>query len=131
MNVAHDLLPHLLCLSTSSPFWMGRETGLKSYRSVVFRNFPRTGIPGEFDSYTDFRRFVDTLVKTNSIPDGSKIWWDVRVHPTFPTLEFRICDVCTRVDEAICVAAIFQALVAKLWKQRRDNMTFRVDPATL
>ena len=131
MNVARYMLPHVLCLSTSSPFWMGRETGLKSYRSVVFRNFPRSGMPGEFASYADFRRLVDTLVRTNSIPDGSKIWWDVRPHHKFPTLEFRICDICPRVDEAICIAAIFQALVAKLWKLRRDNMTFRVYPAAM
>ena len=131
MNVVRYMLPHLLCLSTSSPFWMGRETGLKSYRSVVFRNFPRTGIPDVFASDGAFRRLVDTLVRTHSIPDGSKIWWDVRPHPTYPTLEFRVCDVFTRVDEAICVAAIIQALVAKLWKMRRDNTTFRVYPSTL
>ena len=131
MNVARYLLPHVLCLSTSSPFWMGRETGLKSYRSVVFRNFPRSGMPNEFGSYADFRRLVDTLVRTNSIPDGSKIWWDVRPHHKFPTLEFRICDICPRIDEAICIAAILQALVAKLWKLRRDNMTFRVYPTAL
>jgi glutamate---cysteine ligase / carboxylate-amine ligase len=114
-----------------SPFWMGRETGLKSYRSVVFRNFPRTGMPDVFPSDAEYRRFVDTLIKTKSIPNASKIWWDVRPHAIYPTLEFRICDVCTRIDEAICVAALIQALVAKLWKLRRDNMTFRVYPAAL
>jgi glutamate---cysteine ligase / carboxylate-amine ligase len=131
MNVVRYMLPHLLCLSTSSPFWMGRETGLKSYRSVIFRNFPRTGMPDVFPSDAEYRRFVDTLIKTNSIPNASKIWWDVRPHAIYPTLEFRICDVCTRIDEAICVAALIQALVAKLWKLRRDNMTFRVYPAAL
>ena len=126
MNVVRYFMPHVLCLSTSSPFWIGTDTGLKSYRSIVFRNFPRTGIPPFFSSYTDFVRYRDTLVKTNSIPDGTKIWFDVRPNYNYPTLEFRICDVSTRVDEAICVAAIFQALIYKLWKLRRDNMTFRV-----
>lgn len=131
MNVARYMLPHVLCLSTSSPFWMGRDTGLKSYRSIVFRNFPRTGIPRAFQSWADFKDHVDTLVRAKSIPDGTKIWWDVRPNWNYPTLEFRICDVCTTIDEAICVAAILQAIVAKLWKLRRDNMTFRVYPAEL
>jgi carboxylate-amine ligase len=131
MNVCRYLLPHVLCLSTSSPFWVGRNTGLKSYRSTIFRSFPRTGIPRRFDSWSDFTYLVDTLVKTRCIPDGTKIWWDVRPNWQYPTLEFRICDVCTRVDEAVCIAAIFQAIIAKLWKLRRDNMTFRVYPAEL
>lgn len=130
-NVARYFLPHVLCLSTSSPFWMGRNTGLKSYRCVIFRNFPRSGIPRVFRSWSDFTGLVDTLVRTRCIPDGSKIWWDVRPHWNYPTVEFRICDVCTRVDEAICIAAIFQAIIAKLWRLRRDNMTFRVYPADL
>lgn len=131
MNVARYFLPHLLCLSTSSPFWMGRDTGLKSYRSVVFRNFPRTGIPRAFASWRDLNELVEVLVGTGSIPDGTKIWWDLRPNWKYPTLEFRCCDVCTRVDEAICIAAILQAIVAKLWKLRRDNLTFRVYPAEL
>jgi len=126
MNVARYLLPHLLCLSTSSPFWMGRNTGLKSYRSIIFRHFPRSGIPPQFGSWADFANFVQTLVKTHCIPDGTKIWWDLRPNWKYPTIEFRICDVCTRVDEAICIAALCQAIIAKLWKLRRDNMTFRV-----
>jgi glutamate---cysteine ligase / carboxylate-amine ligase len=126
MNVVRYFMPHVLCLSTSSPFWIGQDTGLKSYRSIVFRNFPRTGIPPYFSSYTDFVQYRDTLVKTNSIPDGTKIWFDVRPNYNYPTLEFRICDVCTRVEEAVCMAAIFQALIYKLWKMRRDNITFRV-----
>ena len=126
MNVVRYFMPHVLCLSTSSPFWIGQDTGLKSYRSIVFRNFPRTGIPPYFSSYTEFVQYRDTLVKTNSIPDGTKIWFDVRPNYNYPTLEFRICDVCTRVDEAVCMAAIFQALIYKLWKMRRDNITFRV-----
>lgn len=129
MNVARYLLPHVLCLSTSSPFWMGRNTGLKSYRSIIFRNFPRTGIPRVFQSWADLMYYVETMVGTNSIADGTKLWWDVRPNWKYPTLEFRICDVCTRVDEAVCVAAILQAIVAKCWKLRRDNMTFRVYPA--
>ncbi len=131
MNVVRYFLPHVLCLSTSSPFWMGRETGLKSYRSIIFRNFPRTGFAQTFESHATYRQFVETLVRTHCIPDASKIWWDARPNPKYPTLEFRICDVCTRVDEAVCIAAIFQALVFKLWKLRRDNMTFRMYPAAL
>jgi len=106
MNVMRYLIPHLLCLSTSSPFWMGRNTGLKSYRSVVFRNFPRTGIPRTFQSWADFTYLIETLARTHSIPDSSKIWWDVRPNHSYPTVEVRICDVCTRVEEAVCVAAI-------------------------
>jgi glutamate---cysteine ligase / carboxylate-amine ligase len=131
MNVARYLMPHILCLSTSSPFWMGRNTGLKSYRSIIFRNFPRSGVPRVFQSWADFTSLVDTLVRTNTIPDGSKIWWDVRPNWSYPTLEFRICDVCTRVDEAICIAALLQAIIAKLWRLRHDNLTFRVYPGDL
>ena len=126
MNVVRYMMPHVLALSTSSPFWMGRDTGLKSYRSVIFEDFPRTGIPDSFNSWAEFEEFIDILVQTGSIEDGSKVWWDVRPHPFYPTLEFRVCDMCTRVDEAIAIAALFQALVAKLWKLRRQNMTFRV-----
>jgi carboxylate-amine ligase len=126
MRVARYFVPHVLCLSTSSPFWIGHDTGLKSYRSTVFSNFPRTGIPPSFNSRADFDNFVGLLVKTNCIPDGTKIWWDVRPNHKYPTLEFRACDVCTRVDEAVCVAAIFQAICYKLWKMRRDNITFRI-----
>ncbi len=131
MNVSRYFLPHVLALTTSSPFWIGRNTGLKSYRSVVFQNFPRTGVPPRLDTWGDFEGLVETLTRTNSIPNASKIWWDVRPNWTHPTLEFRVCDVTTRVDEAVCIAAIFQALVAKLWKLRRDNMTFRIYPDPL
>jgi carboxylate-amine ligase len=110
---------------------MGRDTGLKSYRSIIFRNFPRTGVPPVLESATAYGTLVDTLVRTGCVPNGSKIWWDVRPNHSYPTLEFRVCDVCTRVDEAVCVAAILQAIVAKLWKLRRDNMTFRVYPSAL
>jgi carboxylate-amine ligase len=131
MNVARYLLPHVLCLSTSSPFWQARRTGLKSYRSIVFRNFPRTGVPPIMRSRSDYDELLGALVATRSVPDGSKIWWDVRPHHLYPTLEFRVCDVCTRVDEAVCIAAILQAIVAKIWKLRRDNLTFRVYPSAM
>ena len=131
MNVSRYLLPHVLALSTSSPFWQGRRTGLKSYRSIVFRNFPRSGPPPILGSYADYQELLGSLVATRCVPDGSKIWWDVRPHHAFPTLEFRVCDVCTRVDEAVCVAAIIQAIVAKIWKLRRDNLTFRLYPQSL
>jgi carboxylate-amine ligase len=131
MNVARYMLPHVLALSTSSPFWMGRDTGLKSYRSIIFRNFPRTGVPRTFNSWADLTYLVDTLTRTNSIPDGTKIWWDARPNWRYPTLEFRICDVCTRVDEAVAIAAILQGIIAKVWKLRRDNLTFRVYPTDL
>jgi glutamate---cysteine ligase / carboxylate-amine ligase len=131
MNVSRYFLPHVLALSTSSPFWLGRHTGLKSYRSVVFRNFPRTGIPPQLGSWEEFVQLVDILVGTNSIPNASKIWWDVRPNWSYPTLEFRICDVNTRIDEAVCIAALFQGIIAKLWKLRRDNLTFRVYPQEL
>lgn len=131
MNVARYFIPHVLCLSTSSPFWMGRTTGLKSYRSIIFRNFPRTGIPPALRDWTDYEQLLDTMVRTGCVPNGSKIWWDVRPNHSYPTIEFRGCDVCTRVDEAVSLAAILQAIIAKLWKLRRDNMTFRVYPGTL
>ena len=125
LNVARYFLPHLLALTTSSPFWIGRNTGLKSYRSTVFRGFPRTGIPTRLSGWSEYQEYIDSLIAVGSIPDGSKIWWDARPHYKYPTLEFRLCDACTRVDEAVCVAAIIQALVYKLWKMRRDNMMFR------
>jgi carboxylate-amine ligase len=131
MNVARYFVPHVLCLSASSPFWMGRNTGLASYRSIIFRHFPRSGIPPLFGSWAELTHLVDTLVRTNCIPDGTKLWWDVRPNWKYPTLEFRVCDVCTRVEEAICIAALFQALIAKLWKLRRDNLTFRLYPLSL
>jgi carboxylate-amine ligase len=128
MNVARYLMPHVLALSTSSPFWQGHVTGLKSYRSIYLRNFPRTGIPRIFASWSDYTQLLDTLMRTNCMRDGRDIWWDLRPNWEYPTLEFRICDVCTRVEEAVCIAAIFQAIVAKLWKLRHDNMTFRIYP---
>ena len=126
MNAARYFLPHVLALTTSSPFWMGHSTGLKSYRSEVFKQFPRTDIPDHFDSYASFQRYVDLLVKTGCINDGKKIWWDLRPHPVFPTLEFRICDIPTRVDDTVAIAALFQAIVAKLTKLIEKNLGFRL-----
>src|SRR3989440_1341236 len=126
MNAARYFLPHVLALSTSSPFWMGHNTGLKSYRSEIFKQFPRTDIPDHFDSYGSFERYVDLLVKTGCINDGKKIWWDCRPHPHFPTLEFRICDIPTRVDDTVAIAALFQAIVAKLYKLIDKNLGFRL-----
>jgi len=125
MDQARYFLPHLLALSTSSPFWYGRNTGLKSYRSILFENMPRTGPPPAFGSWAEYQTFVDTLVVTNSIEDPTFIWWDIRPHPKFPTLEFRVCDICTRVDEALCMAALIVALVAKLIDLRRQNRSWR------
>ncbi|MCL4864722.1 MAG: carboxylate-amine ligase [Gemmatimonadales bacterium] len=125
MNMCRYFLPHVLALSTSSPFWMGRATGLKSYRSIVFRSFPRTGMPRRIEGWADFEGLVNTMVATKAIPNASKLWWDVRPSWSYPTLEFRICDVCPRVDEAVCIAALFQAIVAKLYKLRRDNLSWR------
>lgn len=125
MDTVRYMLPHILALTTSSPFWAGRHTGLKSYRSVVFEDLPRTGLPESFSSWAQFDRFVQRLVNTGCIADGSKIWWDVRPHYSFPTLEFRVPDICTRAEEAVAVAALLQAIVAWLWELRRRNMTFR------
>lgn len=126
MNAIRYLLPHVLALSTSSPFWLGVDTGLKSYRSEVFARFPRTGIPDYFETRGAFEQYVELLVKTDCIDDGKKIYWDVRPHPFFPTLEFRICDIPTRVDDTIAIAALFQALVAKVNKLLDQNLTFRL-----
>jgi carboxylate-amine ligase len=126
MNAVRYSLPHVLALSTSSPFWLGVHTGLKSYRSEIFTRFPRTGIPDYFDSYSSFQRYVELLIETGCIDNGRKIYWDVRPHPSFPTLEFRICDIPTRVDDTIAIAALFQALVAKLNKLLEQNLTFRL-----
>ena len=126
MNVVRYMLPHLLALSTSSPFWAGRKTGLKSYRAVIFEDFPRSGIPDVFRNRAEYEGLIRTLVNTGCMPDSSKIWWDVRPHHLYPTLEFRTCDICTRVDEAIAIAALCQAIVLWHWKLRQRNITFRV-----
>ena len=126
MNAARYFLPHVLALTTSSPFWMAHNTGLKSYRCEIFKQFPRTDIPDHFDSYSSFERYIDLLVKTKCIDNGKKIWWDVRPHPFFPTLEFRVCDIPTRVDDTIAIAALFQAIVAKLNMLIEKNLGFRL-----
>ncbi|MCU1289655.1 MAG: putative enzyme [Acidobacteria bacterium] len=126
MNAARYFLPHVLAMTTSSPFWLGFDTGLKSYRSEVFKKFPRTDIPDHFESHQQFQSYVDLLVKMNCIQDATKIWWDVRPHPKFPTLEFRICDIPTRVDDTIAVTALFQAIVAKLTILIDKNLGFRL-----
>ena len=126
MNQTRYFLPHLLALTTSSPFWQGRDTGLKSYRTVVFESLPRTGLPPELASWADYNGFIDTLVETGCIDEPTKIWWDVRPHPKFPTIEFRVCDICTKIDEAVCIAALIQAIVAKVIKLRLDNQSWRI-----
>ena len=125
INAVRYFLPHIYALSTNSPFWTGRNTGFKSYRSKVFDKFPRTGIPEFFSSAAEYDEYVALLVKTNCIDNGKKIWWDIRLHPYFNTIEFRICDVPMRVDETICLAALMQALVAKIYKLMRQNLNFR------
>ncbi|MDC0745241.1 carboxylate-amine ligase [Polyangium mundeleinium] len=124
-NQVRYFLPHLLALSTSSPFWLGRSTGLKSIRSEIFKRFPRTGIPGHFDSYAQFQSYVDLLVKTGCIDNAKKIWWDVRAHPFFDTVEVRICDMTTRIDDTVALTALIQALMGKLYLLYRKNMGFR------
>ncbi len=131
MNVLRYFTPHILALSSSSPLQEGRDTGLKSYRSALFKRFPRTGLPVDFASHSEYKNFVEVLVQTGSIPDASKIYWDVRPHHKYPTLEFRICDLCTDVDDAICCAALFQALALKHYKMRVDNISFRRYPLAM
>jgi carboxylate-amine ligase len=131
MNVMRTFLPLLLCLSTSSPFWLGRDTGLKSYRSIIFRSLPRTGIPRTLRSWGEYKYIVEGLVKVKCIPDGTKIWWDIRPNWNYPTLEIRICDAPTYIDTTLCIAAIIQALIYKLWKMRHEATGFRVYPTTL
>ncbi len=131
LNEARYFLPHLLALSTSSPFWQGRDTGLKSYRTTVFRRFPRSGIPDQFDSWSAYEDYVDTLVELHCIDNGKKVWWDLRPHPVFGTLEFRVCDVPTSPQATIAIAALAQAIVVKLYRLRRSNLGFRIYPRAL
>jgi carboxylate-amine ligase len=126
MNEARYFLPHILALSVNSPFWEGRNTGIKSYRSVIWGRMPRSGIPDSFRSWDDYRAFVDMLIATHSIDEPKKIWWDIRPHPKFSTLEFRVCDMPTRVEETVALAALFQAVVAKLSRLRSRNLGFRI-----
>src|ERR1700737_2240612 len=114
MNHARYFVPHLLALSTNSPFWLGMNTGLKSYRCKVFDKFPRTNIPDYFPSWGEYENFIKLLIKTNCIDNAKKIWWDIRPHPFFNTIEFRVCDIPMRADETIALAVLIQATVAKL-----------------
>jgi carboxylate-amine ligase len=125
MNSLRYFLPHILALSTNSPFWLGMDTGYKSYRAKVFENFPRTNLPDSFASYSEFESYVNLLVKTNSIDNAKKIWWDIRPHPFFSTVEVRICDIPMRAKESIAIAALIQATACKLYKLHERNIDFR------
>jgi carboxylate-amine ligase len=125
MNSLRYFLPHILALSTNSPFWLGMETGYKSYRAKVFENFPRTNMPDSFNSYSEFEGYVNLLIKTNCIDNAKKIWWDIRPHPFFNTVEVRVCDIPLRAEESVAIAALIQATAAKLWKLHEGNIDFR------
>src|SRR5438128_9045200 len=126
MNQARYFLPHIYALSVNSPFWVGQDTGLKGYRLKVFERFPRTGIPDAFESLSEYEDYCKLLVKTGCIDNPKKIWWDIRLHPVFDTLEVRVCDAQSRVDDTLAVAALIQAVIAKLYKLLQRNTTFRV-----
>ncbi|PYT18515.1 MAG: carboxylate-amine ligase [Acidobacteria bacterium] len=126
MNAARYFVPHMLALSANSPFWLGMDTGLKSYRCKVFDKFPRTNIPDYFQSWGEYQSFVDLLVQTGCIDNAKKIWWDIRPHPYFQTLEFRVCDIPMRLEETVAIAALIQATVAKLYKLYEANQGFRL-----
>lgn len=126
INAASYFVPHILALSANSPFWLGQDTGWGSYRVKVFESFPRTGLPQHFHSLSEYEDYVKLLVKLNCIDNPKKIWWDIRLHPTFDTIEFRMCDVQMRVDETIALVALIQALVSKLYRLNRSNLTFRI-----
>lgn len=130
-NSARYFLPHVYALSTNSPFWEGRKTGYKSYRTKVFDKFPRTGLPEYFENVENYDRFVNLLIKTNCIDNAKKIWWDLRVHPFFNTVEFRICDIPLTAKETVAIAALFQAICAKLYKLRTQNLNFISYPRPL
>ena len=126
LNQMSYFLPHLLALSTSSPFWDGRETGLKSYRLLVFDALPRTGLPERFASFGEYKRHVDVLIEAGLIEDASKIWWDIRPSARYPTIEMRVTDVCTRLDHAIAIAALTVCLVRMLYRLRLRNQRWRL-----
>ncbi|TXH21332.1 MAG: carboxylate-amine ligase [Chitinophagaceae bacterium] len=123
-NSTRYFLPHIFALSTNSPFWEGRTTGYKSFRTKVFDKFPRTGIPDAFDSIEAYDNYVKMLIKTNCIDNAKKIWWDLRVHPFYNTVEFRICDVPLTLDETIAIASLFQAICARIYMLRHKNLNF-------
>ncbi|MCW8891611.1 MAG: carboxylate-amine ligase [Sedimenticola sp.] len=125
LGQATYILPHILALTTSSPFWRGRNTGLKSYRISLWDGMPRTGLPEYFDSYGEYQRHIDVLVKAGVIEDATKIWWDIRPSARYPTLEMRISDVCTRLDDALCVAAFYRCWLRMLYRLRRSNQRWR------
>ncbi len=129
MNQVSYFLPHLLALSTSSPFWQGESTGLMSYRLTVFDALPRTGVPERLESFGDYQRLVNRLVGAGLIEDGSKIWWDIRPSSRFPTLEMRMTDVCTYVEDSLTIAALYQSLLSMLARLRRDNQRWRIYPS--
>jgi carboxylate-amine ligase len=126
LNQLGYFLPHLLALTTSSPFWQGYNTGLKSYRLSVFDELPRTGLPEKFDSYGEYQRHISVLVKAGLIEDASKVWWDIRPSARFPTLELRICDICTRLEDGLTVAALYACIVSMLQRLRRKNQRWRL-----
>ena len=126
MNQARYFLPHIYALSVNSPFWVGQDTGLKGYRLKVFERFPRTGIPDAFESLSEYEDYCKLLVKTGCVDNAKKIWWDIRLHPFFDTLEVRVCDAQSRVDDTLAIAALIQAVIAKLYKLLSQNITFRV-----
>src|SRR6266513_1222346 len=126
MNQARYFLPHIYALSANSPFWVGQDTGLKGYRLKVFERFPRTGIPDAFESLSEYEDYCKLLVKTGCVDNAKKIWWDIRLHPFFDTLEVRVCDAQTRVDDTLAIAALIQAVIAKLFKLLWKNTTFRI-----
>lgn len=131
MNQARTWLPHLLALSSNSPFWGGRLTGLKSYRSVVWKRFPRSGMPDAYATWDDFHRYVQALIDTGCIDNGKKIWWDIRPHPFFHTIEFRIFDMPATFDDVIAIAALCQALVAKLSWLHTHGIATHIFPRTM
>ena len=131
MNQMSYFLPHLLALTTSSPFWIGEDTGLKSYRLTVFDALPRTGLPDYYESYGEYQRVVTQLIQGGLMADATKLWWDLRPSARFPTLEMRIADVCTRLDDAIAVAALTQCIFSMLYRLRRSNQRWRTYPRIL
>lgn len=131
MNQARYFLPHLLMLSTSSPFWQGDDTGLKSYRLAIFHELPRTGLPQRFDSFGEYQRTVDVLIRNGVIEDATKVWWDLRPSARFPTLELRVTDVTPHIDDALSIAALYVSIVRMLYRTRRSNQSWRMYPAFL
>jgi carboxylate-amine ligase len=125
MNSMRYFLPHIMALATNSPFWLGINTGYKGYRAKVFENFPRTGIPDAFSSYSEFENYVGLLVRTNCIDNAKKIWWDIRPHPFFNTVEVRACDIPLRAEETVAIAALIQATALYLYKLHEANQDFR------